>query len=64
MDWDQVVDVVRHESPVVDNLDTMAERREQVEFDGLDTVEGSHCPLGPCDHLLDRYQNPYELEDP
>ncbi len=54
------MDVVRHESPVVDSLDMMAERREQVEFDGLDTVGGSHCSLEPCDHLLDRYQNPYE----
>ena len=37
---------------------------EQEEIDGLDIVGDSHCPLEPCDHLLDHYQNPYELEGP
>ena len=59
-----MVDAVLHESSVVDNLDTQAERMEQMEdSDDLHTVGGSHCPLEPCG-LLARYQIPCELEDP
>lgn len=48
----------------MDKLDTLAEKMGQLQdFDEVDMVEESHCPLEPLD-LVRFHQIPYGLEDP